>query len=58
MNIFAPVGRALLAFFAMVGRLSVFTGSAIAHCVRPPIYWSLLLKQMFRIGWLSLPVVV
>ncbi len=57
MNIFAPVGRALLAFFAMVGRLSVFTGSAIAHCVRPPIYWSLLLKQMFRIGWLSLPVV-
>ncbi len=57
MNIFAPVGRVLLTFFGMVGRLSMFTGSAIAHCVRPPIYWSLLLKQMFRIGWLSLPVV-
>jgi phospholipid/cholesterol/gamma-HCH transport system permease protein len=57
MNIFAPIGRGLLAFFAMVGRLSIFTGAAIAHCVRPPIYWWLLLKQMFRIGWLSLPVV-
>jgi len=57
MNIFAPVGRAVLSFVAVVGRLSIFTGSTIAHCVRPPIYWSLLFKQMFRIGWLSLPVV-
>ncbi|HTO42162.1 MAG TPA: ABC transporter permease, partial [Rhizomicrobium sp.] len=57
MNIFAPVGRAVLAFFAMVGRLAVFTGTTLVHCVRPPLYWQLLLKQMFRIGWLSLPVV-
>jgi len=57
MNIFAPVGRAVLAFFSMVGRLAVFTGTTLAHCVRPPLYWQLLLKQMFRIGWLSLPVV-
>src|SRR6185437_12592877 len=57
MNIFALVGRAVLTFLAMAGRLGIFTGRAVTHCVSPPIYWSLLLKQMFRIGWLSLPVV-
>jgi phospholipid/cholesterol/gamma-HCH transport system permease protein len=57
MNIFAPIGRVVLLFLARTGRLSIFTGSTIAHCLRPPIYWSLLFKQMFRVGWLSLPVV-
>lgn len=56
-NIFAPIGRALLSFLALTGRLALFTGTALAHCVRPPFYWSLILKQLFRIGWLSLPVV-
>lgn len=57
MNIFAPIGRVVLAFLARAGRLAIFTGSAVSHCVRPPLYWSLLFKQMFRVGWLSLPVV-
>ncbi|HVP83558.1 MAG TPA: ABC transporter permease [Rhizomicrobium sp.] len=57
MNIFAPIGRAVLNFLAAAGRLGIFTGRAVGHCVRPPIYWSLLFKQMFRVGWLSLPVV-
>ncbi|HVZ69830.1 MAG TPA: ABC transporter permease [Rhizomicrobium sp.] len=57
MNIFAPIGRVVLTFVARAGRLSMFTGSTVSHCVRPPIYWSLLIKQMFRVGWLSLPVV-
>lgn len=57
MNIFAPIGRVVLSFVAATGRLGIFTGSTLAHCFRPPIYWQLLLKQMFRVGWLSLPVV-
>ena len=57
MNIFASVGRVVLAFLAVTGRLSVFAGEAISHIVRPPIYWDLVLKQIMRIGYFSLPVV-
>ena len=32
-------------------------GDAVTACVRPPIYWPLILKQMLRIGYYSLPVV-
>ena len=57
MNIFAAVGRVFLAFLAVTGRLAVFTGEAVSHCVRPPIFWGLILQQMLRIGYFSLPVV-
>ena len=57
MNIFAAVGRVFLAFLAVTGRLALFTVEAVSHCVRPPIYWLLVLKQMLRIGYFSLPVV-
>jgi phospholipid/cholesterol/gamma-HCH transport system permease protein len=29
----------------------------LSHCVRPPIFWGLILQQMLRIGYFSLPVV-
>jgi phospholipid/cholesterol/gamma-HCH transport system permease protein len=57
MNIFAAVGRVFLAFLAVTGRLALFTGEAVSHAVRPPIYWTLILQQMLRIGFFSLPVV-
>jgi phospholipid/cholesterol/gamma-HCH transport system permease protein len=57
MNIFAPIGRVFLAFLAETGRLTLFTFSAISHCVRAPIYWRMLGQQMMRIGYFSLPVV-
>jgi len=57
MNIFAAVGRVVLAFLTQVGRLSAFTASAIMHCVRPPVYGWLTLQQIMRIGYFSLPVV-
>lgn len=56
-NIFAAIGRVVLAFLAGTGRLAVFAGIAISHIVRPPIYWQLVLHQMLRIGYFSLPVV-
>jgi phospholipid/cholesterol/gamma-HCH transport system permease protein len=56
-NIFAHVGRVFLAFLAVTGRLAVFTAEALSHCVRPPIFWGLILQQMLRIGYFSLPVV-
>src|SRR6266436_3741158 len=56
-NIFAHVGRVFLAFLAVTGRLAVFTAEALSHSVRPPIYWTLILQQILRIGFFSLPVV-
>ncbi len=57
MNILAAIGRVVLALFAATGRLAEFMASAVSHCVRPPIYWKLVLQQMLRIGYFSLPVV-
>ncbi|MDE2184571.1 MAG: ABC transporter permease [Alphaproteobacteria bacterium] len=57
MNIFASVGRATLGFLREIGRLSIFTFDAVSSFIRPPIYWSLVFKQLMRIGYFSLPVV-
>jgi phospholipid/cholesterol/gamma-HCH transport system permease protein len=57
MNLLATVGRVTLASLTITGRLAIFTADAISHCVRPPVYWLLILQQMLRIGYFSLPVV-
>jgi phospholipid/cholesterol/gamma-HCH transport system permease protein len=57
MNFLAAIGRTFLSFLAATGRLANFTGEALSHAVRPPIYSALILKQMLRIGYFSLPVV-
>ncbi len=44
-------------FFETTGRLSLFAFTAIAHCVRPPLYPRLIGRQMIEIGYYSLPVV-
>ncbi|MEM8798948.1 MAG: ABC transporter permease [Pseudomonadota bacterium] len=51
------IGRFVLGFLAIVGRLGLFAWAAITHMVRPPFYPAILLQQMMRIGYLSLPVV-
>jgi len=56
-NLLAATGRVALTFFAHVGRLSAFTGTAVSHVVRPPIFFRLIGKQMVEIGFYSLPVV-
>ncbi len=55
--ILQPIGRAFLSALATIGRLTLFTLLALLHCVRPPYYWRLLLRQMVEIGYYSLPVV-
>jgi phospholipid/cholesterol/gamma-HCH transport system permease protein len=57
MNPVAAIGRTFLDFLAAVGRLALFTGVALGHCVRPPFYPRLLLRQIVDIGYYSLPVV-
>jgi phospholipid/cholesterol/gamma-HCH transport system permease protein len=57
MNPLAVIGRFFLGFLAAVGRLTVFTGISLSHCLRPPVYFRLILRQMVEIGYFSLPVV-
>ncbi|MGV8996901.1 MAG: MlaE family ABC transporter permease [Parvibaculaceae bacterium] len=57
MNFLAIIGRVVLALFAEIGRVCVFTWGAISHIFRPPFFWRLLFQQMMRIGYFSLPVV-
>jgi phospholipid/cholesterol/gamma-HCH transport system permease protein len=51
------IGRIVLLFLANVGRLILFAGRAISHCVRPPFYWRTIVRQLIDIGYYSLPVV-
>jgi phospholipid/cholesterol/gamma-HCH transport system permease protein len=55
--ILQTIGRAFLSGLAAIGRLTLFTLTALLHCLKPPYYWRLLLRQMVDIGYYSLPVV-
>ena len=57
MNPLAIIGNVVITTVNETGRLSLFTWTAIAHIVRPPLYWRLIGQQMMRIGYFSLPVV-
>lgn len=57
MNFLQPIGRTTIGFMATIGRLTVFTGRALSHAVRPPFYPRIIVKQMIEIGYFSLPVV-
>ncbi|MCR9072462.1 MAG: ABC transporter permease [Alphaproteobacteria bacterium] len=57
MNPLATIGRGFLAILATAGRISMFAATAVSHCVRPPFYPRLVLRQFLEIGYYSLPVV-
>ena len=56
-RVLAPVGRVLLGFMASLGSITIFTVRSLTHCLTPPFYWRLTLRQMIDIGYYSLPVV-
>jgi phospholipid/cholesterol/gamma-HCH transport system permease protein len=56
-NVFAIIGRVVLATLAEIGALTRFVWLALTHIVRPPFFWRLIAQQMLRIGYFSLPVV-
>ena len=51
------IGRIFLAFLEIVGQVAVFTIVAVTHCLRPPLYFRLIGRQMMEIGYYSLPVI-
>ena len=57
MNPLAATGRAFIRFLRAAGRLGLFVAATVSHCVRPPWYPRLLVRQIVEIGYYSLPVV-
>ncbi|HEY3917148.1 MAG TPA: ABC transporter permease [Stellaceae bacterium] len=57
MEFLASIGRVFINFLNASGRFAIFTLSALSHCVRPPIYFRLIGRQVIDIGYYSLPVV-
>ena len=53
----AAIGRLFLGFLGAIGNLTLFTASALRHCVTPPFYRRLIGRQMVIVGYYSLPVV-
>jgi phospholipid/cholesterol/gamma-HCH transport system permease protein len=53
----AHIGRIFLSFLASLGRLSYFLFLSLVQGLRPPYYFHQILRQLFEIGYLSLPVV-
>ena len=56
-TILQPIGRTFLNGLAAMGRLTLFALVAVRHCLTPPFYPRLLLRQMIEIGYYSLPYV-
>ncbi len=57
MPILQPIGQLVLRLLEKIGRLVLFAALAVSHCLRPPFYPRLILRQMLDIGFYSLPVV-
>ncbi|NOT40932.1 MAG: ABC transporter permease [Alphaproteobacteria bacterium] len=57
MNPFALVGRFVIALLSEIGRIFEFAMNAVPQAFMPPIYGRLILQQIMRIGYFSLPVV-
>ncbi len=57
MPILAPIGRGVLRFLEIAGRLALFALQGVTHAVRPPFFPREIGKQMVEIGYYSLPVV-
>ena len=57
MNPFQPIGRAVLALLAEIGRVALFLRDGLTQGLSPTFYGRQILTQMWRIGYNSLPVV-
>ena len=57
MTFVRAIGRGSLAVFALIGRIAGFAAAGLYHCVTPPFFPRLIVRQMIEIGYYSLPVV-
>jgi phospholipid/cholesterol/gamma-HCH transport system permease protein len=57
LNPLASVGRAAFAAARGTGAVTLFGLRSLQAALTPPVFWGQLGRQLFAIGWLSLPVV-
>lgn len=57
MNVLQPIGHIVLLSLGTIGRLTAFVFSGARHCLRPPFYPRIMVRQMIEIGFYSLPVI-
>ena len=57
MNIFRPIGAAVLALLAEIGRVVLFLKDALVQGLTPRYFLRQIFEQLLRIGYNSLPVV-
>jgi len=53
----STIGRSVLTFLRAIGQFFIFVTRSIIHCVIPPFYPRIFVRQIIEIGYLSLPVV-
>jgi phospholipid/cholesterol/gamma-HCH transport system permease protein len=51
------IGRLVFSALAGIGRLVIFNWAVLVRLPVPPWHWGVFLRQLWFIGWLSLPVV-
>lgn len=51
------IGKTILSFFQMVGRLSVFFARSLFYVIFPPYYGRQIMRHFIDIGYYSLPVI-
>lgn len=51
------IGASILNMMGALGRITIFAGQTIGHCVAPPVFIRHLFRQFMDIGYYSLPVV-
>ena len=56
-RILGRIGAQVLAFLAVLGRVSIYAAQVLRHLVTPPFYGREFLNALLHTGWLSLPVV-
>lgn len=54
---FASIGRITIEIFALIGHFSLFAFHAISGLCSSPFYSKQFLIRLYKIGWLSLPVI-
>ena len=57
MNVLARIGAATLGVLRATGRVAIFAGASLGHCVTPPFHGRQVVRQLIDVGYYSLPVV-
>jgi len=53
----SAIGRPIISLLTIIGRFGIFCAHALAMTFSMPIYWKQFFIRLYKVGWLSLPVI-